>query len=545
MYFSFTRQKLVLFAGLISVILFAVYLTFSFKLQLFGESSFSQILVRTSSDFYKTLVYSLQENGGRLAGIFSQSNTYVSSSEIKEDPRNARAIPILTYHAIITSKDKENQSPESFEGHNIGLKEFEDQMFTLKNNGWETITLIELHAFMREGKELPEKSFLLTFDDGAKESYYPVEPLLKVLGYEAVTFILPSFSEGNGTHYYLSENEIARAIKSGRWEVGSHGNNVHNFVSIDNASATAPALANRKWLSEKDRVETLDEYENRIREDLLISQKKLEEMFNVPIKTFAFPFGDFGQLSKNIPVEDMALPALTTDIYDYAFYQWWQGEGFTYNYREPYKGMMKRISVKPTWSGADLLTMLENGKPKALPYLDTFEENRGWLSTWGNYAIADSRLSMRAEETSNGASVLLDGTKDWKNYTLHLDIAKAEQTGVFVYIRYQDTENFASCNIGNGFAHVEQTVQGKQQVIKGNRSDTIFIPQGPFRVDIEVQDRHVSCGINGEVLVDTEFLDEILNYGGIGLKIWDKDAGKSNLDIDTINITDSNVFLQR
>jgi len=545
MYFSFPRKKIILLAGILLVLLYSVYQTFNFKSQLFGESPFGQIFVRTMSDAYKTLVYTVQEKGGNFASVFSSDNVYMSTPEKADRIKNARAIPVLTYHAIMTSKDETKQSPESFEGHNIGLKEFEDQMFTLKKNGWETITLLEFQSFMREGKEIPEKSFLLTFDDGAKESYYPVEPILKVLEYEAVTFILPSFSQGNGSHYYLSENEISRAIKSGRWEVGSHGNNVHTFVPVDNASNTAPALANRKWIPEKNRTETFEEYENRIREDLLVSQKKLEDMFNVPIKTFAFPFGEFGQLSKNIPEEDMILPTVATDIYDYAFYQWWKGEGFTFNYREPYKGMMKRISVKPTWSGDDLLTMLENGKPKTLPYLDTFQNNQGWLSTWGNFDIADSQLKMSAGETATGASIILDGSKDWKNYTLHLDVDSAENTGVFVFIRYRDHENFATCNIGNGFAHVEQTIRGKQQVIKGNRSESISVPKGPFRVDIEVHDRKVSCSINGAVLVDTEFLDGILDYGGIGLKIWDKNSGLSSITIDTLNITDSNVIPQR
>jgi peptidoglycan/xylan/chitin deacetylase (PgdA/CDA1 family) len=42
---------------------------------------------------------------------------------------------------------------------------------------------------MKGEKILPKKSFLLTFDDGRKDSFYPVDPVLKKLNYNAVILI--------------------------------------------------------------------------------------------------------------------------------------------------------------------------------------------------------------------------------------------------------------------------------------------------------------------------------------------------------------------
>ena len=76
----------------------------------------------------------------------------------------ALSVPVLVYHGISDEPYKED----------VLLSDFEKQMFTLKNAGYQTITLEDFYEFMQGEKELPEKSFLLTFDDGIKSSYYKI-----------------------------------------------------------------------------------------------------------------------------------------------------------------------------------------------------------------------------------------------------------------------------------------------------------------------------------------------------------------------------------
>jgi len=47
-------------------------------------------------------------------------------------------------------------------------------------------------------KELPEKSFLLAFDDGVKSSYYNTDTLLRALDYNAVMYIITKHSLSDG-----------------------------------------------------------------------------------------------------------------------------------------------------------------------------------------------------------------------------------------------------------------------------------------------------------------------------------------------------------
>ena len=70
---------------------------------------------------------------------------------------------------------------------------------------------------MKGEKNLPEKSFLLTFDDGRKDSYYPVDPILKALDYRAIMFVISGRSLGDEKEvspFYLSSSELKRMQKA-------------------------------------------------------------------------------------------------------------------------------------------------------------------------------------------------------------------------------------------------------------------------------------------------------------------------------------------
>jgi len=364
----------------------------------------------------------------------------------------------------------------------------------------------------------------------------PVDPILRALNYEAVTYILPVLSAEVGTFYYLSENEIVRMVDSGRWEVGSHGYHIHEFIETAEDGSEGAALTNRMWHAEHGELETLSEYRARVRNDLVDSRSRLEEFLDSPIETFAFPFGEFGQLPSNAAEAYDHIMDVVSDTYEIAFYQWWPGEGYTYNYPSE-EVLMRRIGVEPTWSGEDLLAFLQEGLPKELPYDDTLDRNRGWRTTWGDFFIENGGLTVAAAPDSSGASVLLDGTGHWEDYRVEMVLTSPARTGVSVYVRFRDNENTAVCNFGNGFVHVEQTVEGAHRVIQGTRDRSIVIPEGPFPITISVAGRTLTCTLDGGISVTSTFLDRSLDRGGVGIKVWDPKLGESGIVLDTLSVS--------
>lgn len=528
MYLAFSLKKLAAVLLIAGVLWATVWYTFTSSEQHFGNLRLPTAMLRYVKKELLTVVYSVRyaqvAGVGFVTGLFG----FGDDSFVRTKIENAEAIPVLIYHAL----------PKVSDGHNVAEDIFVEQMFALKRAGWETVTIEEFSAFIRGEQTIPARSILITFDDGARESYYPSDPVFEALGYNAVSFILPKFSVNGGSHYYLSEGEIESMIKSGRWEIGSHGQNAHEELRAVDAEGTRGAyLANRLYVEEEGRIETIDEYRARVSGDLSESQRNLERLFGVPVRVFAFPFGEFGHLTKHLESPTI-LREEAKRYYDFAFYQTWPGEGLSYNYPDENRDqfMIKRIEVSPVWSGKELLSILSRGFPKELPFSDSFTTNHGWFSNWGSYQITNGELRLDALPEETGMATVLDGTGHWTDYRFTATVHSLERTGVTLWARVEDNQDMASCNFGNGFTHVEDEIDGSRRVINGVRGPEFSIPSGEFTIAIEVEGRRVACFMNGQKIVETTFLNPLLNRGGVGIKVWDPVRGKSKVVVKDISV---------
>jgi len=90
-------------------------------------------------------------------------------------------IPVLMYHRIW---------PGISDGLTITPEKLKEQWAYLKNEGYQTLDLNEFLQIAKEGKQYPEKSILISFDDGYKNNLQYVYPLLKEMSWQAVFFII-------------------------------------------------------------------------------------------------------------------------------------------------------------------------------------------------------------------------------------------------------------------------------------------------------------------------------------------------------------------
>lgn len=527
MYFDLSLKKAAILGAMVVALLGALLYTFNLKDRHYGDIRLPTAVKRWWQKESLLVKYSLRSV--EPEGALSALGRLILPQRGVKGGGQAAAVPVLLYHSIVKEPD----------GHNPTEAEFASQMFALKRAGWQTITLEELRGFLRAGNPVPARSLVVTFDDGARDSYYPTDPIFQALGFNGVSFILPKHSTGGGSHYYLSAGEVKEMLASGRWEIGSHGQDAHDELRpIDSRGTPGVYLANRLWRPELGRIETVEEYRERVAKDLAASKANLEAAFKVPITTFAFPFGEFGQLASDEETP-ASLRQIVDQIYELAFYQTYRGEGFSYNYYDDDEPvfMVKRIGVLPGWDGEELLRILERGEPKNLPYRDVFARDEGWFPIWGDYLLADGRLRLKSAPDQTGNAVVLDGTAHWRDYYFKARVTSPPQTGVLLWVRMEDNKNHAACNFGNGFVHVEETLNQVRRVIRGERRPDLVIPAGEFTVAAQVSGRRVTCFLNGKKLVESTFLDPQLDRGGIGLKIWDPVPGKSELVVREVTVS--------
>ncbi|MDO8231800.1 MAG: polysaccharide deacetylase family protein [bacterium] len=461
-----------------------------------------------------------------LASVLGAFSSHKIETNVSIDQKTAESIPVLTYHGIVPNNNSDN----------VSFINFKNQMFALKKAGWQTVSIYDLHDFIQGKKKLPEKSFLLTFDDGRKDSYYPVDPLLKALNYRAVIFIITEHSLTNvDSNYYLSKDELKEMLQSGRWDIQAHTKDGHDFYIVDSLGTKGHFYSNKLWLDDKKRLETEAEFIERVTNDISATKNEILDQLGVTAISFAYPFGDFGQESINYPEAKFMVPEITKSIYPISFYQTWVGEGLSFNYPNG-NFLIKRISVRPYWSSDNLLKVLDTGREKRLPYADNFSSYNGWLKTYGKLSIEDSSMILYPN-SSTGSSVSLDGTYLWQNYIFNAKIDWFKGENISLLARYKDDKNYTTCSFTDNGFKIEQYLNGKGRVMVEKKA-FFEMPKKDVWLGIMVNKDKVECLVNGNSVIYAYYLSPVLSHGGIGIKTWDSEVNNSEIVVKNVEVTE-------
>jgi peptidoglycan/xylan/chitin deacetylase (PgdA/CDA1 family) len=107
-----------------------------------------------------------------------------------------------SYPDFVTSESPKPLTNEVpiFTFHTIQPRPFEEQLNFLATNGYHTITCDEFYEFLTKRKRVPEKSVLLTIDDGMSSVWTYGFPLLRKYGFRAAVFLIPGYIKEGETH---------------------------------------------------------------------------------------------------------------------------------------------------------------------------------------------------------------------------------------------------------------------------------------------------------------------------------------------------------
>ena len=155
--------------------------------------------------------------------------------------RTATGIPVLNYHQV-----------EPKDGNPLTLwpEQFEAQMEYLAAEGYTTITIDEMMDALENGTSLPEKSVIITFDDGYADNYEYVYPILKKYGFKATIFLIYDFT--NAYPNYLTWDQVAEMKASGLIHFESHTMTHANLADLTSVDELRHEIADsHDLLSEK------------------------------------------------------------------------------------------------------------------------------------------------------------------------------------------------------------------------------------------------------------------------------------------------------
>lgn len=125
-------------------------------------------------------------------------------------------IPILEYH-MVNPGEAPGDDPDAYT-YIVEPEDFRAQLEYLRSHGYQTITMLEFMKAKKGKLELPEKPIILTFDDGYRDNFTYVLPILEEYGMKAVVYMV---TNDIGLPGYLTWDDL-RQMQDRGIEIGSH-----------------------------------------------------------------------------------------------------------------------------------------------------------------------------------------------------------------------------------------------------------------------------------------------------------------------------------
>ncbi len=222
----------------------------------------------------------------------------------------------LTFHDVVANGQASGAKSDAF--YRIELSELEQLLSELRKLGYQTISSREFYAWRQGHGTLPERTVVLTFDDGHASHFELVAPLLVRYHFAGTFFVTTGYIGKPG---YVTWDQL-RKLRFLGMEIGSHGATHRPLTQL-----SAHELA----------------------EELRSSKQLLEERLGVPIVAMAAPGGFWnGAVAK----------AAQHAGYEVA---WLSNIGT--NGKETSLLALRRVVVRPHFSIEQVVSMVEGWQP--------------------------------------------------------------------------------------------------------------------------------------------------------------------------------------
>ncbi|MDH4273552.1 MAG: polysaccharide deacetylase family protein [Gammaproteobacteria bacterium] len=174
--------------------------------------------------------------------------------------QGVQTIPILCYHRFGNGGGKMSVSAEAFAA----------QLAYLRQNHYTVVALDNLLEFLEGKRTLPDRSVVITIDDGYRSTFEIAYPLLKKFAFPATVFLYTDFV---GASDALSWPQMKEMVDSGFILIQPH-TKTHTNLAVQYAHETPEA------------------YLKRIESEIDQSGDLISQRLGVKSSIFAYPYGD-------------------------------------------------------------------------------------------------------------------------------------------------------------------------------------------------------------------------------------------------------------
>ena len=456
-----------------------------------------------------------------------------------------------TQNAAVVERDSDNFIAIAYYGvsegaqggsQDVSAENFTAQLKLMQERGYTPISLAEVRAFYKEGKKLPHKAILTTFEQTRKSSYFDIRNVLYANKWKAVMAVNTAPIHTHDAQALLWPY-LRDMLSMGYWELAAQSEQGYTPIQTSPDGHMGSFFAKPQWLTDKDRYELPAEFEARVSAD----HRKVLAEFDKEGKTkpiaFFFPYGDYGQYDEKARVVRITNLQQVGANYDLGF----SLGPLALNTRNSNPKSLNRLLVDPAWTPEEFIDKLDTFWPSELSHTLSGERVGAghWISEWGEMLVNGSNFTLRAVapvdpvvtlaqqpySATTGAKAWLAGSDTFEDGYLSLRFNL--NTGRFgVYLRSVAFDSHIYFSLDDsGKVSVRQRQPGVDEVILA--SDALLDQRSKGHdLLIGLRDNLLFVRLDGQTLFGggVTLLGK-KQPGLISVGVWDTLPGMANVEI--------------
>lgn len=440
----------------------------------------------------------------------------------------------------------------------VSTKDLENQIKSLKDNGYVTIAQEDILDYYNKGKKLPEKSLFLLFEDGRRDTAIFAQKILEKHNYKGTILTYADKFEKEDPKF-LMQKDLLKLKNSTYWELGTNGYRLEFINVFDREENFLGELTSIEFSELQDTIdrdynhylmdyirdedsvplESYDEMKARISNDY----KKLSEIYNndlggVP-ELYAIMHSNTGQFGTNNRVSDV-----NEEWINKLFAMNFNREGFSLNTKESFIYDLTRLQPQAYWSTNHLLMRLYDDTKEEIKFVIGDEEKAlDFEEVKGQIEFIDDKIILTSLPKDTGL-LKLKNSEGYKDINTSVYLNGNVIGSQVIYLRANDDlSNSLAVKLINDKIEVTETLGGNKEVIFSKELNTFgeyltfsngakvdIKEKGNKKLDISLSGNNLSINIDDETIV-SDLEVKVLDKGSVYLESAFGEYGYSQRNI--------------
>ena len=353
----------------------------------------------------------------------------------------------------------------------IGVERLHAQLQALKELGYVTITQQDVLDYYQVGRNLPERSLFLTFEDGRRDTAIFSQKILEELNFKATMLTYPEKFGKKDTKFLLPE-ELVELEKTTFWEMGTNGyrlafinvfdrynNNLGELDTLEHVSV-APYLGRKynHYLMDyiRDEYGIPKESYTKMKERISYDYENVRDIYTKSIgyvpKMYILMHSNTGSFGNNDKVS-----AINEYWIKELFKMNFNREGFAFNQRNSSLYDLTRMQPQAYWYTNHLLMRMKYDINQELEFVKgDLNKQKAWETLKGAVEIQEETMILTSLPKDKGL-LRLKNSNDFEDLKLSVRM-KGNKLGLQkIYLRADETLNkFLSVHILNNILYITE-----------------------------------------------------------------------------------------